>query len=99
MFRQYYFNLFYHSEQVGRISEADLTLQIQYMAQKPRKINIYGDKEFQLELEAVQKSKFGKRLMSTPGRQTNKPGQSDKMSSNNGVQHQSSFDEDKSKDR
>ena len=69
------------------------------MAQKPKKIDIYGDKQFQLELESVQKEKFGKRLMSTTGRQSIKPGPSDKLNSNNGVQHQSSFDEDKSKGR
>ena len=84
---------------MGRISEADLTLQIQYMAQKPKKIDIYSDKQFQLELEAVQKVKSAKRLMSTIGRQSIKPGQSDKPNTKTGAQQQSSFDEDKSKDR
>ena len=55
--------------------------------------------QFQLELEAVQKVKSAKRLMSTIGRQSIKPGQSDKPNTKTGAQQQSSFDEDKSKDR
>lgn len=86
---------------MGRIAEADLTLQIQYMEQKPKKIDIYRDKDFLLELEAVQKEKYGKRLMSTyTGRQTSKLNASDKPNTTNiGVQQQSSVDDDKSKER
>ena len=75
-----------------------MTLQIQYMAQRPKKINIYRDKEFQQELEAVQKEKYGKRLMSTVGRQPKTSIPSDKPIVN-GVQQQSSIEEDKSKER
>ena len=69
------------------------------MAQNPKKIDIYRDKEFQLELEVIQKDKYGKRLMSTAGRSIGKPAQSDKPITNNGVQQQSSVDDDKSKER
>ena len=89
----------YILEQVERISEADLTLQIQYMAQKPRKINIYQDKGFLLELDAVQKGKDGRGLSTSSGRQTNKPYPSEKSPNKDGVQQQSSIDEDKSKER
>ena len=88
-------------EQVGRIAEADLTLQIQYMAQKPKKIDIYHDKDFLLELEAVQKEKYGKRLMSTNiKRPISKSIPSDKPNvPNTVIQQQSSVEEDKSKER
>ena len=89
----------YILEQVERISEADLTLQIQYMAQKPRKINIYQDKGFLLELDAVQKGKDGRGLSTASGRQTSKPFPSEKPPSKDGVQQQSSIDDDKSKER
>ena len=71
------------------------------MAQKPKKIDIYRDKDFLQELEAVQKDKYGRRLMSNiTGRQPSKILTSDKPNAtNNGVQQQSSLDEDKSKDR
>ena len=66
------------------------------MAKTPKKINIYRDKEFLLELEAIQKEKYGKRLMSTTGsRQTSKAN----LLPKNGIQQQSSIDEDKSKQR
>ena len=76
-----------------------MTLQIQYMAQKPRKINIYQDKGFLLELDAVQKGKDGRGLSTSSGRQTNKPYPSEKSPNKDGVQQQSSIDEDKSKER
>ena len=67
------------------------------MAKTPKKINIYRDKEFLLELEAIQKEKYGKRLMSTTiGRQTSK---ANLLPKNGGIQQQSSIDEDKSKQR
>jgi hypothetical protein len=71
------------------------------MAQKPKKIDIYRDKDFLLELEAVQKEKYGKRLMSTiTGRQPKKSMPSEKPNTtNNGVQQQSSVDDEKSKER
>jgi len=71
------------------------------MAQKPKKIDIYRDKDFLLELEAVQKEKYGRRLTShITGRQPSKKIPSDKPNAtNNGVQQQSSVDEDKSKER
>ena len=87
----------YILEQVERISEADLTLQIQYMAQKPRKINIYQDKGFLLELDAVQKGKDGRGLSPASGRHTSKPFSSEKPPSKDGVQQQSSIDDEKSK--
>ena len=69
------------------------------MAQKPRKINIYQDKGFLLELDAVQKGKDGRGLSTSSGRQTNKPYPSEKSPNKDGVQQQSSIDEDKSKER
>ena len=69
------------------------------MAQRPRKINIYQDKGFLLELDAVQKGKDGRGLSTSSGRQTNKPYPSEKSPNKDGVQQQSSIDEDKSKER
>ena len=33
-------------------------MQIRYMAQKPKKVDIYRDKEFKVELADIQKEKF-----------------------------------------
>ena len=96
------FNLFNFvitfSEQVERIAEADLMLQIQYMAQNPKKIDIYRDKGFQLELEHLQKQKYGKRRISFVAPQIKQPTQQGK-SIVDGVQQQSSIEGDKSKGR
>ena len=86
------------SEQVERIAEADLMLQTQYMAKKPKKIDIYKDKDFQLELEDIQREKIGRRRISAAAPHTKKITQH-RTSVADGLQQQSSIEGDKSKER
>ena len=83
-------------EQVARIADADFIMQHKYMAQKPKKIEIYLDKAFLEELENIQKDRYRHPALLDANGKDHEQG---KRASVVGAQQQQSSNEDPSKDR